>query len=155
MTKKLMQLLFRSGSKKDYFNSIVNEWPVVDHALEDVFLRGGNLSLKTLLEAKETKYGNAYYSFDLVSIRALPGKYTLSIFPTPSKKPARIECREWVNLDFTSEPGQTIFDEDHIYDNKLVCDDLKVALEICAEFFFAREITARMKELTVSVWDNG
>ena len=135
----------QNGRRAEWFF----EWSAVESALEETFLSGGTISLRTNYEYFEPSY--YFVQRDSISMMALPGRFRLAIFPFECAG-EKSKVRDWWQPDSVAYEGTVRFGEDEC-DNRLICEDLDVAKRLFKEFFTEKAITDVLINSTRSAWN--
>lgn len=123
----------------------VHEWEEIDGAIDIIFKTGGSLSLAAEVEVADNP--SVFVEKDNLSILSLPGRYVLTVFPARNGDKSRRRRYLWqANCE---KPSGVEIVEDIEFDIRFFCHDIKLAKEICSEFFAARKITEKIIDLTV------
>ncbi|KVP24122.1 hypothetical protein WJ86_15335 [Burkholderia multivorans] len=130
-----------------FFSSEEASWEQIEQWIRRVFEFGGSITLTAAVreDVDRLLLGN------LLAMYSHPGEYRLIYDPVTSlaEKTAR---REWWEPGDEPFRGTTKF-LDHDWDDRTVCRDMTVALQMFRDFYENHDLTEASIQQTRSVWD--
>jgi hypothetical protein len=124
-------------------------WPRIERCVDRAFEFGGQVFLYAAIRRNDDKLALG----TLLGMESHPEEYRLIYHPGSSTQiGGKTQRREWWEPGDAPFRGITLFD-DHPWDNRTVCRDKTVALQMFRDFFEHGDLTEVSLRQTRSVWD--